>query len=48
MKLNKQVLVKMDKEQFELVRERANRYQLPMGAYLRAKVFDKIPFRDEL
>ena len=48
MKLNKQVLVKMDKEQFEKVRERANKYQLPMGAYLRAKVFDKIPFKDEL
>ena len=45
MKFTEQVLIKMSKEQKKRVEENANKYQLPMGAYLRAKVFDKIPLR---
>ena len=48
MKFTEQVLIKMSKEQKKRVEENANKYQLPMGAYLRAKVFNKIPFKDEL
>ena len=45
MKFTGQVLIKMSKEQKKRVEANANKCQLPMGAYLRAKVFDKIPLR---
>ena len=48
MKFTEQVLIKMSKEQKKRIEDNANKYQLPMGAYLRAKIFNKIPFKDEL
>ena len=45
MKFTEQVLIKMSKEQKKRVEDNANKYQLPMGAYLRAKVFNKIPLK---
>ena len=48
MKFTEQVLIKMCKEQKKRVEANANKYQLPMEGYLRAKLFNKIPFKDEL
>lgn len=44
---SKQILVKLEKDQYDKIKARADKYYLPLGAYVRMKTLDQFAFNEK-
>jgi hypothetical protein len=45
---NKQILIRLKKEEYDKIKAKSDKYSIGAGAYCRMKIFNQFAFKDEL